>query len=65
MIFSIIVNQEFVLMYDNLTRKINFSFTDPPIVTMKPENITVNETVDFIIFCDYEANPATLTRVSW
>lgn len=37
----------------------------PPIVTMKPENITVNETVDFIIFCDYEANPATLTRVSW
>ncbi|KAK9303054.1 hypothetical protein QLX08_005158 [Tetragonisca angustula] len=37
----------------------------PPIVTMKPENITVNETEDFIVFCDYEANPATLTKVAW
>lgn len=32
---------------------------------MQPENITVNETEDFIVFCDYEANPASLTEVIW
>ncbi|KZC13798.1 Hemicentin-2, partial [Dufourea novaeangliae] len=37
----------------------------PPIVRMRPENITVNETEDILIFCDYEANPATLTKVTW
>ncbi|XP_076290839.1 neuromusculin isoform X4 [Lasioglossum baleicum] len=37
----------------------------PPIVRMKPQNITVNETEDILIFCDYEANPATLTNVTW
>ncbi|XP_068965915.1 hemicentin-1 isoform X2 [Bombus flavifrons] len=37
----------------------------PPIVTIKPENITVNETEDFIVFCDYEANPATLLKTAW
>ncbi|KAM0727466.1 Hemicentin-2 [Formica fusca] len=37
----------------------------PPIIKMKPNNITVNETDDFIIFCDYEANPATLIKVTW
>ncbi|KAH0948157.1 hypothetical protein HN011_006125, partial [Eciton burchellii] len=37
----------------------------PPIVRMKPSNITINETEDFLIFCDYEANPATLIKVTW
>ncbi|XP_018304625.1 hemicentin-1 isoform X2 [Mycetomoellerius zeteki] len=37
----------------------------PPIIKMKPNNITVNETDDFLIFCDYEANPATLLKVTW
>ncbi|XP_076222589.1 neuromusculin isoform X1 [Nomia melanderi] len=37
----------------------------PPIVKMKTQNITVNETEDILIFCDYEANPATLTAVTW
>ncbi|XP_076242835.1 neuromusculin isoform X2 [Calliopsis andreniformis] len=37
----------------------------PPIVRMKPMNITVNETEDILIFCDYNANPATLTKVTW
>ncbi|XP_025261769.1 hemicentin-2 isoform X2 [Camponotus floridanus] len=37
----------------------------PPIIKMKPNNVTVNETDDFLIFCDYEANPATLTKVTW
>ncbi|XP_071569298.1 hemicentin-1 isoform X2 [Temnothorax nylanderi] len=37
----------------------------PPIIKIKPNNITVNETDDFFIFCDYEANPATLIKVTW
>ncbi|XP_053981934.1 hemicentin-1 isoform X3 [Hylaeus volcanicus] len=37
----------------------------PPIIRMRPENITVNETENFILFCDYEANPATLLKVTW
>ncbi|KAF7403035.1 hypothetical protein HZH66_005302 [Vespula vulgaris] len=37
----------------------------PPIIKMTPVNITVNETEDFIIYCDYEANPTTLTKVTW
>ncbi|XP_035734399.1 hemicentin-2-like [Vespa mandarinia] len=37
----------------------------PPIINMRPINITVNETDDFIIYCDYEANPITLTKVTW
>ncbi|XP_011878934.1 PREDICTED: hemicentin-1 isoform X3 [Vollenhovia emeryi] len=37
----------------------------PPMIKMKPNNITVNETDDFFIFCDYEANPATLLKVTW
>ncbi|XP_012531938.2 hemicentin-1 isoform X2 [Monomorium pharaonis] len=37
----------------------------PPIIKMKPNNMTVNETDDFLIFCDYEANPATLIKVIW
>ncbi|KAK2579264.1 hypothetical protein KPH14_008224 [Odynerus spinipes] len=37
----------------------------PPIITMKPLNLTVNETEDILIFCDYEANPASLTKVTW
>ncbi|XP_012280549.1 hemicentin-1 isoform X2 [Orussus abietinus] len=36
-----------------------------PIVRMKPDNITVNETDNFLMFCDYEANPATLNSVKW
>ncbi|KAL0102959.1 hypothetical protein PUN28_018335 [Cardiocondyla obscurior] len=37
----------------------------PPIIRMKPNNITVNDTDDFLIFCNYEANPATLIKVTW
>ncbi|XP_011497659.1 PREDICTED: titin-like [Ceratosolen solmsi marchali] len=37
----------------------------PPIVRMNPDTITVNETEDFQLFCDYEANPATLINVIW
>ncbi|XP_057319542.1 hemicentin-2 isoform X2 [Microplitis mediator] len=36
-----------------------------PIITMHPANITVNETEDFVIICNYEANPAGLTSVKW
>ncbi|XP_066591538.1 hemicentin-1 isoform X2 [Prorops nasuta] len=37
----------------------------PPIVKMESGNKTVNETDDFIIICDYEANPAALKGVKW
>ncbi|XP_014473464.1 PREDICTED: uncharacterized protein LOC106743787 isoform X4 [Dinoponera quadriceps] len=37
----------------------------PPIIKMKPNNLTVNETDDILIFCDYEANPASLIKVTW
>ncbi|XP_034935249.1 hemicentin-1 isoform X3 [Chelonus insularis] len=36
-----------------------------PIISMWPSNITVNETEDFVIICNYEANPAGLTSVKW
>lgn len=39
--------------------------SDPPIVSVRPENITVNETADILLFCEYEANPASLTSVTW
>lgn len=38
---------------------------DPPVVTVRPENVTVNETVDFLLFCEYDANPASLVMVKW
>jgi hypothetical protein len=37
----------------------------PPVVTVKPENITLNETDDFLLFCEYEANPNSLETVRW
>lgn len=40
-------------------------FSDPPVVNVKPENITVNETGEFLLFCEYEANPASLKSVRW
>lgn len=39
--------------------------TDPPIVSVSPENVTVNETTDVFLFCSYEANPNALESVSW
>jgi len=46
-------------------RQKNHTFIDPPVVTVKPENVTVNETADFLLFCEYESNPATLEHVKW
>lgn len=40
-------------------------FSDPPVVTVKPDNVTVNETGEFLLFCEYEANPASLKQVKW
>ncbi|XP_063981216.1 hemicentin-1 isoform X6 [Diachasmimorpha longicaudata] len=37
----------------------------PPIVSMHPKNITVNETEDVVMFCEYDANPASLKSVKW
>lgn len=50
----------------NLYKIFHFiSFSDPPVVNVKPENITVNETGEFLLFCEYEANPASLKSVRW
>ncbi|XP_053670454.1 hemicentin-2 [Anopheles nili] len=48
-------------LHDTLTLEVMY----PPVVSVKPENISVNETQDFLIFCDYEANPASLESVKW
>jgi len=37
----------------------------PPTVLVSPENITVNESMDVLIFCTYDANPIILTAVQW
>lgn len=34
-------------------------------VTVRPENITVNETMDFLLYCEYDSNPASLVSVKW
>jgi hypothetical protein len=38
---------------------------DPPVVTVKPDNLTINETGEFLLFCEYDANPASLASVRW
>ncbi|CAO1401818.1 unnamed protein product [Diamesa tonsa] len=37
----------------------------PPVIRVKPDNLTINETDKFILFCDYIANPATILSVRW
>ncbi|KAI5742249.1 hypothetical protein M8J77_005061 [Diaphorina citri] len=37
----------------------------PPIVMVNASNLVVNETSDILIFCTYEANPATLKSIKW
>lgn len=32
---------------------------------MKPPQLSVNEGGEFLLFCEYEANPATLKSVRW
>ncbi|XP_042874812.1 hemicentin-1-like isoform X7 [Penaeus japonicus] len=36
-----------------------------PVVRVSPENITVNESMDILVFCQYDANPPELTHVYW
>lgn len=38
---------------------------DPPLVVVKPDNFTVNETGEFLLFCEYDANPVSLQSVRW
>jgi Immunoglobulin domain len=38
---------------------------DPPVVIVKPDNLTINETGEFLLFCEYDANPASLASVRW
>lgn len=32
---------------------------------VKPDNLTINETGEFLLFCEYDANPASLASVRW
>lgn len=41
------------------------SHTDPPVVIVKPDNLTINETGEFLLFCEYDANPASLISIRW
>jgi hypothetical protein len=34
-------------------------------VIVKPDNLTINETGEFLLFCQYDANPASLASVRW
>ena len=38
---------------------------DPPVVIVKPDNLTIDETGEFLLFCEYDANPASLASVRW
>jgi hypothetical protein len=38
---------------------------DPPLVTVKPDNFTVNETGEFLLFCEFDANPVSLYSIRW
>jgi hypothetical protein len=34
-------------------------------VVVEPERLTINETGELLLFCSYNANPASLTSVRW
>ncbi|GLV32173.1 neuromusculin [Carabus blaptoides fortunei] len=48
-----------------LHQKLKLEVLYPPIVTVSPENVTVNESQDVTFLCSYVANPAKLLSVSW
>ncbi|XP_054282602.1 hemicentin-1-like isoform X3 [Macrosteles quadrilineatus] len=50
-----------VPMRDNIKLEVMY----PPIVTVYPENITVNESMNITILCHYEANPSSLRSIKW
>jgi hypothetical protein len=50
---------------DGFTKSKFVCVSDPPIVSVSPENVTVNESPDILLSCSYEANPNTLESVSW
>lgn len=59
---NIVMRQEIERpIHDTLVLEVMY----PPVVSVKPENLTVNETQDFLLFCEYDANPASLNLVTW
>uniref|UniRef100_A0A2P2I4X8 Neural cell adhesion molecule 1-like n=1 Tax=Hirondellea gigas TaxID=1518452 RepID=A0A2P2I4X8_9CRUS len=48
-----------------MTHSIDLDVQFAPSVRVTPENITVNETMDILIHCDYQANPHELKYVLW
>ncbi|XP_055703742.1 hemicentin-2 isoform X8 [Phlebotomus papatasi] len=58
-----------IVMRDDLEKPIHETLVlevmYPPVVTVRPENITINETEEFLLLCEYDANPASLESVRW
>lgn len=55
---------------ENFHRRVNlyemrYFVADPPIITITPEQITVNETEDVLLSCDYEAHPKLMGPGAW
>ncbi|XP_063885393.1 B-cell receptor CD22-like isoform X4 [Scylla paramamosain] len=48
-----------------MRREVTLDVRYVPIVKVRPENLTVNESMDVLIFCQYSANPSQLTHVHW
>ncbi|KAG5680757.1 hypothetical protein PVAND_010244 [Polypedilum vanderplanki] len=48
-------------MHDSLPLEVLY----PPMVYVKPDGLIVNETGEFLLFCEYDANPVSLHSVRW
>jgi hypothetical protein len=48
-----------------LNKMLYYFISDPPSVFVSPENVTVNESTDVLMFCQFDANPAILSSVQW
>ncbi|KAK6619009.1 hypothetical protein RUM44_003391 [Polyplax serrata] len=58
---SVMIDKDESSMKSTLTLEVQY----PPIVTVSPMNITVNETTDILLYCSHEANPMELKSVKW
>ncbi|KAF6214764.1 hypothetical protein GE061_009507 [Apolygus lucorum] len=48
-----------------LRESIKLEVLYPPLVWVVPDNITVNESTDVLMFCSYESNPSSILDVKW
>ncbi|XP_059487903.1 uncharacterized protein LOC132203822 isoform X4 [Neocloeon triangulifer] len=57
----VLVEQKERPLKDTVTLEVLY----PPSVFVSPENVTVNESTDVLLFCQFDANPAVLNSVQW